>query len=124
MARAYIKGWKKLRQQAIEAAEGKCALCRKDMEEERWEVDHIRAIVDGGSPDDPSNLHAICSACHKPRTIAQIKRTAKIKRIVDKVAGKERKWKKKLQTKPMSKSYKPFNSKNRLRNPEDRGKMR
>jgi 5-methylcytosine-specific restriction protein A len=35
--------------------------------EKRWEVDHIKAIADGGT-DDPTNLRLLCLPCHKQRT--------------------------------------------------------
>ena len=35
--------------------------------EQRWEVDHIRAVIEGGT-DDPANLRLLCVPCHHLRT--------------------------------------------------------
>jgi hypothetical protein len=33
----------------------------------RWEVDHIKAVSEGGT-DDPANLRLLCAPCHHART--------------------------------------------------------
>lgn len=35
--------------------------------EQRWEVDHILAVIQGGT-DDPQNLRLLCVPCHQERT--------------------------------------------------------
>ena len=37
---------------------------------DRWEVDHIVAVDDGGT-DEPANLRLLCRPCHKDRTARQ-----------------------------------------------------
>lgn len=125
MARVYIKGWARLRKEAIERAGGLCQKCNKDIAASGQipEVNHIRAIIDGGDPEDPDNLECLCPDCHKPHTKAAVQRKAKIKRIQDKAAGKIKKWKRKIQSKPMSKFYRPVNPQNRNKPIGRRGKM-
>lgn len=129
MARKYIKGWAKARKEAIERSGGICAKCGQDIIAigEKIEVNHITALVDGGDETDQGNLEVLCkSTCHRPHTIEVVRRIAKQKRIKAKHEGtaKERKNKRKLQSRPMSNSYSPFNPKNRNRPVSERGKMR
>lgn len=64
------------RQQAIANSHGRCMDCGRvcaTFDGHRWrtaalggEVDHVRALCDGGT-DDPSNLRLRCKSCHKRR---------------------------------------------------------
>jgi hypothetical protein len=33
-----------------------------------WEVNHIKAITEGGDPVDPSNFELLCLRCHRKHT--------------------------------------------------------
>lgn len=53
----------------------------------RFEIDHIAALVHGGS-NDMDNLRAICLDCHKAKTRADIQARSKSDRIA--AGGKQR----------------------------------
>ena len=44
-----------------------------------WDVDHIRAVKDGGT-DDPANLRLLCGRCHKQVTAQQHANWARARR--------------------------------------------
>lgn len=49
-----------------------CQSCLKRGEyTQAQEVDHIKALEDGGT-DDPDNLQAICTDCHKAKTAGKV----------------------------------------------------
>lgn len=128
MARKYIPGWAKARKEAITRSCGICAKCGNDVIAigQKIEVNHKRAIIDGGDPIDQDNLEVLCrDTCHRPHTAEVVKRNAKMARIKAKHEGtaKERKWKKKIQSRPMAKGYRPVNPKNRNKPIDRRGKM-
>ncbi|MCP4039639.1 MAG: HNH endonuclease [bacterium] len=47
-----------------------------------WELDHIVALIDGGSHDD-DNLQSLCTPCHKRKTAKEARTRAARKREVD-----------------------------------------
>lgn len=128
MGRAYIPGWSKARKEAIDLANGLCDLCNIDIKasSQQIEVNHRRALVDGGHPTDQHNLQVLCPPCHRPHSAEVVRRNAKIARVKAKHEGtkKERKFKRKIQNRPMSKGYRPVDWKNRNRPIGERGKMR
>lgn len=86
-ARGYGAAWDRLRLQILERD---CYLCQcLDCQggllrvREAQEVDHIKPrawFADGraiGDPDDPSNLRAVASACHRQITLEQQGKKAK-----------------------------------------------
>ncbi|OFK22957.1 HNH endonuclease [Olsenella sp. HMSC062G07] len=68
--------YRRARQQAIASAHGRCVDCGRvcaTYDGNQWrtaalggEVDHVRALCDGGT-DEPSNLRLRCKSCHKKR---------------------------------------------------------
>lgn len=42
---------------------GKCAYCRTDLKRTKRHIDHITALVNGGS-NDPSNIQLLCRSCN------------------------------------------------------------
>lgn len=46
-----------------------CAECeRQGRTTAATEVDHVRALADGGDPRDPANLQSLCKSCHSRKT--------------------------------------------------------
>lgn len=126
MARAYIPGWAKARKEAIERSGGICAKCEKNIKAEGHtiEVNHIRALVDGGHPTDQENLETLCRPCHRPHSAEVVKRVAKQKRVAAKHNGTFRQPRgRKIQSRPMAKFYRPVNPANRNKPVDRRGKM-
>ena len=83
-----------VRRAVIEAANGRCMACGKPTE--RFEVDHEVPVFAGGS-NDRSNLRAVCTACHAPKSRRETKEAAKMKRIRAKRLGtRPKRWKRKL----------------------------
>ena len=84
----------KLRRSIIAANGGVCPACGE--ESKVWEVDHIRPVaLDGDNSRD--NLVAICPECHLEKTVQDIKRIAKVKRLEAKRLGtKTKRWKRKI----------------------------
>lgn len=42
------------------------------------QVDHVRAVKDGGAPFDPENLQPLCLACHSRKTLAESREAGKL----------------------------------------------
>lgn len=66
---------------------GKCG-CGEKLQPGRYEIDHIAALIHGGSNDD-DNLRAICLDCHKAKTRKDVQGRAHHDRIA--AGGKQRK---------------------------------
>ena len=50
-----------------------CVEClERNIHHESREVDHIRAVSDGGGKYDPENLQALCKSCHSRKTQREI----------------------------------------------------
>lgn len=62
-ARGYDKAWERVRA-AFLAAHPRCGQCGAPA----VDVDHVRAISDGGARLDPANLRPFCHKCHSART--------------------------------------------------------
>ena len=66
--RGYGSAWRKLRTAIMERDGYLCQVCLKaDRLTPAHAVDHIINKASGGT-DDPSNLQAICHACHRTKT--------------------------------------------------------
>ena len=71
-ARVRLRLWDK--------AGGRCQSCnRKIMAGEAWEVDHVKAVINGGENRE-SNFQVLCSNCHKPKTRADVAEKARTAR--------------------------------------------
>ncbi|MBE9636547.1 HNH endonuclease [Salipiger pacificus] len=57
--------WKVVRKQAKDRDDWRCVECGN---RGRLEVDHIKAIRDGGAEYDLDNLQTLCIACHARKT--------------------------------------------------------
>jgi 5-methylcytosine-specific restriction protein A len=72
--RGYGSAWDKLRALILARDEGLCQPCvRAHRVSLATAVDHTVPKAEGGT-DDPSNLQAICRACHLDKTAAEAKR--------------------------------------------------
>lgn len=70
-SRGYGAAWRRLRESIMVRDHGLCQVCaRAGRIEPASEVDHIRNRADGGT-DEPGNLQAICSECHRRKTSAE-----------------------------------------------------
>lgn len=65
---------------------GKCG-CGEKLRHGQYEIDHIAALIHGGSNED-DNLRAICLDCHKAKTRKDVQGRAHHDRIA--VGGKQR----------------------------------
>lgn len=45
-----------------------CEYCEPDKRRPAREVDHFKAISDGGAPYDMANLRSACKSCHSQKT--------------------------------------------------------
>jgi len=56
--------WRRLRRQQLQR-QPLCVLCEElgDLVPAS-QVDHVRAISDGGAPADLNNLRSLCASCH------------------------------------------------------------
>lgn len=45
-----------------------CEYCPSDRRKTATEVDHAKAIEDGGAPFDMANLRSSCKSCHSQKT--------------------------------------------------------
>lgn len=66
---------------------GRCAICtRKLMAGERWEADHVVALINGGEHRE-SNLRCVCTWCHRQKTAGDVAEAAKVRRTRSKHIG-------------------------------------
>lgn len=66
--RGYGWEWQKLRKRILQRDKYLCQPCKANGRiTSATEVDHCIAKVNGGT-DDPDNLRAICTPCHKAKT--------------------------------------------------------
>ncbi len=61
-----FKTWGSLREQALERDNYRCVEC--EVKSKYLEVDHIKAIINGGDMWDINNLRTLCYPCHKKKT--------------------------------------------------------
>jgi 5-methylcytosine-specific restriction endonuclease McrA len=81
----------RVRLRVWEAACGRCQICgRKLGPADKWDVDHITAIVNGGAHSE-ANMQVACSWCHKAKTAEDVATKAKGARIRMRHAGIKRK---------------------------------
>lgn len=59
----------------------KCANCKNTLTE-FFEIDHILAIALGGDEDTLTNLQALCSDCHRHKTLFDIRKVHKLRKGV------------------------------------------
>ncbi|TWG90367.1 Restriction endonuclease [Mesorhizobium sp. J18] len=77
---------RKVRQQAIERANGHCEKCKAALKPGEAEVDHILPDILGGEPI-LANAQVLCRVCHAEKTATDIRRTRKADRQRDKASG-------------------------------------
>lgn len=66
--RGYGAAWRKLRGRILMRDKHLCQPCKRAGKlTQANEVDHIQPKAKGGT-DEPENLQAICTACHKKKT--------------------------------------------------------
>ena len=77
----------RVRIRVFEAAEGKCQSCsRKIGPADKWQADHIVAVVNGGANSE-DNLQCLCDWCHKAKTREDVAAKAKTAAIKAKHLG-------------------------------------
>ena len=70
----------RVRLRVFEAYEGKCPKCGRRLEPNRWECDHIEALINGGEHRE-GNLQPLCLyPCHSTKTGEDIKEKSVIYR--------------------------------------------
>lgn len=74
-----ISRWGTLRLRVLRDQGRKCAKCGFEQRGGDFEVDHIVAVVEGGT-GDRSNLRVLCVPCHKAETKALAARRAEARR--------------------------------------------
>ena len=73
--RGYAGAWPRLRAMIL-AEEPLCRAClKKNCITPASQVDHIKPMRFGGARLDPSNLQALCGACHRLKTNAETRET-------------------------------------------------
>lgn len=77
----------RVRARVFEAADGRCTLCtRKIAAGDRWQADHIVALVNGGENRE-ANLRCVCDWCHRKKTRADVAEKATVARVRAKHIG-------------------------------------
>lgn len=70
-----------------EAAGGRCQICgRKLGPADRWDADHVVALVNGGTHSE-ANLQVACTWCHKAKTAEDVAQKAHNSRVRMRHAG-------------------------------------
>jgi 5-methylcytosine-specific restriction protein A len=80
--------WQKIQAEQLRR-EPSCRLCRAEGKQtQALEVNHILALADGGSFDDPGNLQSLCRGCHWQKTETEnAKRAGRKPRRVVRIKG-------------------------------------
>lgn len=72
----------RVRVRLFEAAGGRCAICNRKLGPgDKWQVDHVVALANGGAHSE-ANMQIACDWCHKAKTaedVAQKSKTAAVK---------------------------------------------
>lgn len=69
--RNVLHDWNKVKKKIIERDKSICQICKTKTE--KPEVDHIKAIVNGGDEWDENNLRVLCHPCHKVKTRSDLR---------------------------------------------------
>ncbi len=92
----------RVRLRVFERSGGRCEGCSRKLNAgDRWDCDHIVAIINGGEHKE-SNLRCLCSWCHKAKTAEDVAEKSMVYRKRLKVTGAREKrpwntkWKKKM----------------------------
>lgn len=59
--------WQRIRAAKLRACP-LCEYCLPDRRKAATDVDHFKAIEDGGAPYDMANLRSACASCHSSKT--------------------------------------------------------
>jgi 5-methylcytosine-specific restriction protein A len=71
----------RVRLRIFDRARGRCQNCNRKLRAvDRWEVDHIVAIINGGANRE-DNFQCLCDWCHSAKTGADVAQKAKSDRI-------------------------------------------
>ena len=62
-----IKFDKEFREQILTKHNNKCNICKCKLDEEKFHIDHVRPLSNGGSNDD-DNLQILCLECHDTKS--------------------------------------------------------
>lgn len=73
MTRSQNSGWYSLRFEILERDEYTCRYCGRSAPSVPLEVDHVTAVVDGGT-DDPANLVTCCWSCNRGKEGLRVRR--------------------------------------------------
>lgn len=84
----------RVRLRVYERAGGRCEVCQRKLgPADRWQADHIVALVNGGAHSE-ANLRCICDWCHKGKTREDVAEKAKTYAVRSKHVGirKQSQW--------------------------------
>ena len=77
----------RVRLRVWDRARGRCQICdRKLGPSDRWEVDHVVALINGGAHAE-ANMQIACSWCHPAKSAADVAEKAKTARVRKKHTG-------------------------------------
>ena len=84
----------------FEREAGRCHICEQKIFGKEWDVEHVIPLALGGA-DDESNMKPAHRLCHAPKTVDDVRRIAKAKRMAAKHVGirKQSKWQTKFKKK-------------------------
>lgn len=89
------------------AHNGVCHLCRLPIKQgEQWHVEHIIALACGGTDDD-ANMAPAHIDCHAPKTKADVRAAAKIKRVAARHIGAKAEPKQRIASRGFAKRERP-----------------
>lgn len=70
----------KVRQRVFDREGGICHLCGQPIQHKRWDLDHVKALINGGENRE-SNLKPAHQICHRGKTLADIAEKVKVAAI-------------------------------------------
>lgn len=77
----------RVRLRVYEKAHGRCADCQRKLGPgDKWDLDHIQALANGGANAE-GNLQVLCSWCHRKKTRADVAEKAAVARVRKKHTG-------------------------------------
>jgi 5-methylcytosine-specific restriction protein A len=76
----------RVRQRVFDREGGKCHICQLKIENKKWALDHVQALINGGENRE-TNLRPVHVKCHAEKTAEDVRLKAKVAQVRGKHTG-------------------------------------